>query len=227
MSRSIWLSWSSGKDSAWTLHRLQQSPGWAMTGLFTTVNEAFDRVAMHAVRRQLLEAQAAAAGVPLHVIPLPWPCNNATYEQRMAAFLETARAHDVHHMAFGDLFLEDVRAYREANLADQGIEAVFPLWGEPTGDLAREMICGGLEGFLTCIDPRQMPRALAGARFDDGLLDALPAGVDPCGERGEFHTVVTGGPMFKHSLDVNRGETVERDGFVFTDFELSLSTVKE
>jgi uncharacterized protein (TIGR00290 family) len=211
------LSWSTGKDSAWSLHVLRQQPGIEVAGLFTTVNAAFDRVAMHAVRRQLLEAQAEAAGLPLSVIEIPWPCPNEAYEAAMGAFVSEQKAQGIEAMAFGDLFLEDIRAYREAKLEGTGIKPVFPLWGRETGALAREMIAGGLKARLTCVDPNKLPPSFAGRAFDAQLLADLPEGVDPCGENGEFHTCVFAGPMFAHDIDVQLGDVQERDGFVFAD----------
>lgn len=211
------LSWSTGKDSAWCLHVLRQTPGVEVAGLFTTVNAAFDRVAMHAVRRKLLEAQATAAGLPLHVIEIPWPCPNAAYEERLGAFVAAQKREGIEAMAFGDLFLEDIRAYREDRLSGSGITPVFPLWERETGMLAREMIAGGLRAHLTCIDPKKLTADFAGRAFDEALLADLPAGVDPCGENGEFHTCVFAGPMFDRTIEVHLGEVQERDGFVFAD----------
>ena len=190
------LSWSTGKDSAWALHVLRQRPDVTVVGLVTTVNAAFDRVAMHGVRRTLLEAQAEAAGLPLHVLEIPHPCPNADYERIMGAFVAEQAAAGVEAMAFGDLFLEDIRRYREAKLAGTGIAPLFPLWGIDTGLLAREMIAGGLEAYVTCVDPRKLPASFAGRRFDLDLLADLPPGVDPCAENGEFHTFACAGPMF-------------------------------
>jgi len=211
------LSWSTGKDSAWSLHVLRQRPDVEVVGLFTTVNAAFDRVAMHAVRRKLLEAQAEAAGLPLHVIEIPWPCPNEAYEAALGAFVAAQKAQGIAAMAFGDLFLEDIRAYREAKLEGSGIAPLFPLWGRETGALAREMIAGGLQARLTCVDPKKLPARFAGRSFDAALLAELPEGVDPCGENGEFHTCVFAGPMFDRSIDLHLGEVQERDGFVFAD----------
>jgi uncharacterized protein (TIGR00290 family) len=211
------LSWSSGKDSAWALHVLRQLAEVEVVGLVTTVNEEFDRVAMHAVRRELLEAQAAAAGLPLWVVPLPNPCPNAEYEQRMTALVARARAEGVECMAFGDLFLEDIRRYREHQLAGTGVEPIFPLWGRPTGELAREMLAAGVRAHLTCVDPRLVPKELCGRLWDEALLSDLPEGADPCGENGEFHTFVSAGPMLNQPLRVSLGQVVERDGFVFAD----------
>ncbi len=215
--KKVWLSWSSGKDSAWTLHRLQEQGKWEVCGLFTTLNENFDRVAMHAVRRVLLEAQAEAAGLPLRIIPLPWPCSNADYERMMAKIWVEAVQDGVEAIAFGDLFLEDVREYRLNQLQDTGLEAIFPLWHRPTGALARLMIDSGLQAKLTCIDPKQLSGAFAGRDFDPQLLKELPPNVDPCGENGEFHSFVYAGPMFEYPLEISVGEITEREGFVFAD----------
>lgn len=214
------LSWSSGKDSAWSLHVLKSNPDVEIVGLVTTINEAFDRVAMHGVRRSVLEAQAAVAGLPLHILPLPWPCANDVYERLMANFIREQRAAGVEAMAFGDLFLQDIRAYREAKLEGTGIRPLFPLWQRPTRELAESMIDGGLKTVLATVDPAKIPADFAGRLFDKQLIDDLPAGVDPCGENGEFHTCVTDGPMFSHDLDVSVGERVTRDGFVYADIML-------
>lgn len=214
----ILVSWSSGKDAAWTLHTLNRQHPGAVAGLLTTLNEAFDRVAMHAVRRSLLEAQAAATGLPLYQVNLPWPCSNTEYEQRMGAVVGQLVADGFTHVAFGDLFLEDVRRYREDRLAGSGLSPLFPLWKtQSTRALAHEMIEGGLRAYLTCVDPRTMPRSFAGRAFDTSLLAALPAGVDPCGENGEFHSFACDGPMFSRPIAIRAGEVVERDGFVFAD----------
>jgi len=215
------LSWSSGKDSAWALHVLQKRDDFEVVGLLTTINEAFDRVAMHAVRRKLLEAQAVAAGLPLWPVPIPWPCSNAEYEKRMEAVVAKACNVGVTHMAFGDLFLEDVRNYRIDKLKGSGTDPVFPIWGIPTDKLAREMIAGGLKAVLTCVDPKQLELRFAGREFDERLLDELPAGVDPCGEKGEFHTFCYGGPMFSKSIEVKVGDVVAREGFYFADLMLT------
>jgi len=211
------LSWSTGKDSAWSLHVLRQTPGVEVAGLFTTVNAAFDRVAMHAVRRKILEAQAAVAGLALHVIEIPWPCPNEAYEARLGDFVAAQKSEGVAAMAFGDLFLQDIRAYREAKLEGSGIAPLFPLWGRDTGALAREMIAGGLKAHLTCVDPKKLSPSFVGRAFDAALLADLPEGVDPCGENGEFHTCVSAGPMFASPIEVRLGEVHERDGFVFAD----------
>jgi uncharacterized protein (TIGR00290 family) len=215
----ILLSWSSGKDSAWTLHALRRE-GAPVGALLTSLNESAGRVSMHGVREDILRAQAHAAGLPLITIPLPWPCSNEIYETRLRAAVVRAVADGFTHVAFGDLFLEDVRKYREDRLAGTGLTPLFPLWGLPTPQLAREMIAGGLRARLSTVDPRVMPRELVGAEFDDALLSALPASVDPCGERGEFHTCVTAGPIFSQALDIEPGEIVEREGFLYRDLML-------
>ena len=216
----ILISWSTGKDSAWMLHVLKQQQPGAVAGLLTATNEAFDRVAMHAVRRELLEAQADAAGLPLHVIPLPWPCSNEEYEKRMRAAVAGFVAEGVTHVAFGDLFLEDVRRYREERLAGSGLEPLFPIWKtKSTAALAQDMIAAGLQARLTCVDPRKLDRSFAGRVFDQSLLDDLPADVDPCGENGEFHSFAHAGPMFNYPIAVRLGEVVDRDGFTFADLE--------
>ncbi len=215
-----WLSWSSGKDSAWTLHMLRTRGEVDVVGLLTTLNQAAGRVAMHAVREELLDAQARAAGLPLVKISLPHPCSNEIYEKAMRGAIAQAQAAGITHMAFGDLFLEDVRQYREKMLAGTGIEPIFPLWGQPTGHLADRMVASGLRAFLTCVDPKQLSPAFAGRTFDKWLLKDLPDSVDPCGERGEFHTFTHAGPMFHEPISVVPGEIVTRDGFVFADLQL-------
>ena len=222
MSRRVLLSWSSGKDSAWTLHVLRQDPDVEVVGLLTTVNTTHQRVAMHSTRRGILEAQAGAAGLPLHVIPLPWPCSNEVYERAMHDAIASALERGVTHVAFGDLFLDDIRAYRCKQLEGTGLEPLFPIWHEPTGPLARSMIEAGVEAFLTCVDPRKLPRSFAGRKFDHALLDDLPHGVDPCGENGEFHTCVLAGPMLRKRVCAAAGEIVDRDGFCFADLVLQL-----
>lgn len=215
--KRILLSWSSGKDSAWALHALRQSSDYEVAGLLTTFNQAANRVAMHAVRRELVEAQAEAAGVPLWPVELPWPCSNREYEAVMRAACVRAVAEGIEGVAFGDLFLEDVRAYREKQMRETGLQPIFPLWGLPTSQLARQMIAAGLRARLTCIDPKALDRSFAGREFDERFLADLPAGVDPCGEQGEFHTFAYAGPMFARALEVAVGELVTRDGFVFAD----------
>jgi uncharacterized protein (TIGR00290 family) len=211
------LSWSSGKDSAWTLHVLRQRGEVDVVGLLTTVNLVHDRVAMHAVRSELLRLQADAVGLPLWTVPIPSPCSNADYEAAMTIALDRAKGDGIARMAFGDLFLEDIRRYREDKLRGTGIEPLFPLWQIPTAALAREMIAVGLKAHLTCVDPKALSRDFAGRAFDSMLLEDLPASVDPCGERGEFHTFAHDGPMFARPVPVRVGEVVERDAFVFAD----------
>lgn len=218
--KRVLMAWSSGKDSAWALHVLRQDPTIEICGLLTTLNAEFDRVAMHGTRRSVLEAQAAAAGLPLWIVPLPWPCSNEIYEQRMAEACTRAIAEGIEAVAFGDLFLTDVRAYRERQLAPTGLEPLFPLWEIPTRALAQEMIASGVRARVACLDPRKLPVEFAGREFDADLLRALPAGVDPCAERGEFHTCVYAGPMFTAPLPLQTGEVVHRDGFVFADFQV-------
>jgi len=210
------LAWSSGKDGAFGLHALRLQ-GVEVVGLLTTVNEAFDRVSMHAVRLSLVRAQAEAVGLPLVEVPLPWPCPNDAYEAAMAGAMSVARDRGITAVAFGDLFLEDVRRYREERLAGTGVRPLFPLWGRPTPELAREMISLGQKAVLTCVDPRALPRAFAGRDFDDALLRDLPSTVDPCGENGEFHSFAWDGPAFRHPVPVRVDGVVERAGFVFAD----------
>jgi uncharacterized protein (TIGR00290 family) len=216
----ILLSWSSGKDSAWALHVLRRDRASEVGGLLTSINEVAGRVSMHGVREEILRAQAAAAGLPLHVIRLPWPCTNEIYESRMSEAVKHAVSDGFTHVAFGDLFLEDVRAYREERLAGSGLTPIFPLWGHPTATLAREMIAGGLRARIATLNPKVMPREFIGAEFDDSLLARLPASVDPCGERGEFHTCVMAGPMFTAPIPLRTGETLEREGFLYGDLHL-------
>ena len=217
MKRRTILSWSSGKDSAWSLQVLRSDPRYEVVALLTTITRQFDRVAMHGVRRELLEAQAAAAALPLWKLEIPTPCSNEDYDAVMRSAVERAVAEQIECIAFGDLFLEDIRRYREDRLAGSGLEPVFPLWQKPTDALAREMIEGGLRARISCVDPRALTADFAGREFDAVLLRDLPAAVDPCGERGEFHTFAYAGPMFEHAIAIETGETVERDGFVFTD----------
>ncbi|HSP13894.1 MAG TPA: ATP-binding protein [Thermoanaerobaculia bacterium] len=216
MRRTI-LSWSSGKDSAWSLHVLRSGGEFDVVALLTTVTGAFDRVAMHGVRRELLQAQADAAGLPLWELEIPSPCSNEQYEAVMRGAVGRAVAEGIECVAFGDLFLEDIRRYREERLAGTGLEPLFPLWQRPTPELARHMIASGLRARITCVDPRAMPPRFAGREFDAALLSELPPVVDPCGERGEFHTFAYAGPMFSKAIPIESGVTVERDGFVFTD----------
>jgi len=215
--KRVLLSWSSGKDSAWSLHVLREDPHLEVVGLLTTLNEAFDRVAMHAVRRELLEAQAEAAELPLQAVPIPWPCSNEQYEKIMADVCVRARKAGVEAVAFGDLFLTDIRAYRERQLEGTGLKPMFPLWNLDTRDLAQNMIAGGLRAKLTCVDPKRLAPPFVGRDFDRQLLDDLPLGVDPCGENGEFHSFVYAAPVFDKTLPIRMGEIVQRDGFVFAD----------
>lgn len=217
MPTRAWMSWSSGKDSTFALHVARADPGIIVTGLLATLNADADRVAMHAVRRVLLEAQADRLGLPLHLVEIPSPCPNEIYERHMASAMESAMEDGVQAVIFGDLFLDDVRAYREQSLATIDVRPLFPLWGRPTDELAREMIANGVRAILSCVDPTKLPASFAGRSFDDQLLADLPPDADPCGERGEFHTFVWDGPGFASPIDVCTGEVVTRDGFVFCD----------
>ncbi len=219
MPRRVLLSWSSGKDSAWTLHTLRQQADVELVALQTTFNDHADRVAMHAVRHTLVDAQALAAGLPLWPIPLPSPCSNAQYEARMRVALRRAQDAGVTHIAFGDLFLADIREYRIRMLADTGIAPLFPLWRRPaaTPALARAMLAGGLRAIVTCVDPKQIPAAMTGRPYDAAFLADLPPAADPCGENGEFHTFCHAGPMFDANIAIQVGELVSRDGFCFAD----------
>ena len=216
--KKVMLSWSSGKDSAWTLHQLRQQRDVEVVGLLTTFNAEFDRVAMHGVRHTLVTEQANAANLPLLSVPLPWPCSNADYEAIMGEAVVSIRTeYMATHVAFGDLFLEDIRAYREKQMRDTGLELLFPLWKKPTRQLAETMIASGLQAVITCVDPKQMNRKFCGRKFDSDLLGELPGEVDPCGEHGEFHSFVFGGPMFSHEISIITGDTIERDDLVYTD----------
>ena len=215
--RRILLSWSSGKDRAWSLHVLRQRREYEVAGLLTTFNGEADRVAMHAVRRELVERQALAAGLPLWNVPLPWPCSNEQYETLMTETCAKAVAAGIEGIAFGDLFLEDVRAYREKQMRDTGLQPIFPLWGQPTRELAKLMIASGMRAKLTCVDTEKLDASFVGREFDENLLAALPDGVDPCGENGEFHSFVYAGPMLNVDIQVAVGESVTRDQFVFAD----------
>ena len=211
------ISWSSGKDAAYALCEVVRTRVVKPVGLLTTVTEAFGRVSMHGVREELLRAQANRLGLPLTTIRIPHPCPNDFYEREMGRAMEAARSAGIRHVVFGDLFLEDVRRYRETRMAEVEMECVFPLWHRPTNELAREMLRTGLRARLVCVDPRVMARSFAGHAFDEGLLADLPPGIDPCGERGEFHTFVTDAPLFRSPVAVRLGEIVDRDGFVFAD----------
>jgi uncharacterized protein (TIGR00290 family) len=215
--RKALLSWSTGKDSAWALHVLSEQGGIDVVGLITTFNSAADRVAMHAVRRPLAEAQAARTGLPLWPVELPWPCSNREYEDLMSALIRRAVDEGIEVIAFGDLFLEDIRSYRERQLKGTGIDPLFPLWKLPTRQLAVDMISAGVKAKVTCVDPSKLDRSYAGRDFDLDFINSLPPKVDACGENGEFHTFVSDAPCFTHGIPVLAGEIVERDGFVFAD----------
>jgi len=217
MAKKTLLSWSSGKDSAWALHILRRTPDVEVVGLMTTMNEVHQRVAIHAVRLELLERQAEALGLPVQVIDLPSPCTNAQYEAAMGKFVDESKRHGIECIAFGDLFLADIKEYREAKLAGTGIAPLFPLWLMPTDRLATEMIANGLRAVVTCVDPQQLPLSFAGREFNEQFLADLPNDVDPCGERGEFHTFAFDGPMFVKPGGIQKGEVVERDGFGYAD----------
>jgi len=218
--KKVALSWSSGKDSAWTLHLLRQCPDIQVGALITTFNSEADRVAMHAVRRALVEAQGERTGLPLWAVELPWPCSNSEYEDRMRGVCRRATAEGITAVAFGDLFLQDIRDYRIRQLQRTGLEALFPIWQIPTEQLSREMIAAGVKAKITCVDPSKLAKSFAGQSYDLRLLQALPAGIDPCGENGEFHTFVYDSPVFNRPIEVRSGEVIEHDGFVFADFLL-------
>ncbi len=211
------ISWSTGKDSAWAYYKISQQSDYNVLGLFCTVNKKYSRTAMHAVRIELLEMQAKSIGLPLDIIEIPYPCSNDDYERIMGEFIEKVKQRNIECFVFGDLFLEDIRAYREDKLKNTGITPVFPLWNIPTDELAEEMIEHGLKAVITCIDPKQIDKKYAGKTFNSAFLESLPEQVDPCGENGEFHSYVFEGPMFKKNININVGESVERDGFVFCD----------
>jgi len=218
MPKRVVISWSGGKDSAWTLHALRQQPkDYVVIGLLTTLNQQFNRIAMHGVRRELLEAQAKAAGLPVWVVPLPSPCSNEHYERRMANALRFVRGLGIDGVAFGDLYLEDIRQYRETQFASCGLELLFPIWGTPTRELANQIIRSGIRARLSCVNPCAVPAEWAGREYDQQLLAEMPQSVDPCAENGEFHTFVYDGPIFSSPIGILRGETVSRDGFLFTD----------
>jgi uncharacterized protein (TIGR00290 family) len=211
------IAWSSGKDSAWALHETRRAGAVEVVGALTTITSEFGRVSIHGLREELLRAQLDACGLPASIVRIPYPCPNEVYERAMAAAMHDAKAAGISHVIFGDLFLEDVRAYREQRLAPIGITPLFPLWHRPTDALAREMIAAGVEARLVCVDLKRLPRNFAGRRFDGALLAELPPGVDPCGENGEFHSFVAAGPMLNRPIAVTPGETVERDGFAYAD----------
>lgn len=221
MKPRAWLCWSSGKDSAWALEMTRRSSEVEVVGLLAVISEPYGRVSMHGVREEVLLAQAEAVGLPLHRVRIPAACSHATYGRAMRRAIEQAAREGIQQMVFGDLFLDEVRAYREAQLSGTGLSPRFPLWGRPTGELAREMIDAGLVALITTLDPARVPRELAGRAFDRPLLARLPAGVDPCAEHGEFHTCVIDGPMFAHGVQVDVGEVITREGFVFADLMLA------
>jgi uncharacterized protein (TIGR00290 family) len=215
------VSWSSGKDSAWMLHMMRQSGEYELVGMLTTLNAAFDRVAMHSTRRELLEAQAREAGLPLWEVPIPWPCSNQQYEEAMGRACARAVQKGVEVVGFGDLFLEDIRRYREDRMEGTGLAPVFPLWKRDTAELLREMLAAGVRARIVSLDPKKVPASFAGRDLDAALIEELPAGVDPCAENGEFHTFAYAGPMFRKAIPIEGGEVVERDGFVFADVRLA------
>ncbi len=221
--KKILMSWSTGKDSAWAFHKLKEHENMEMVGLFCTINAKFRRTAMHAVRVELLQMQAQRIGLPLDIIEIPWPCSNADYERIMGRYVENTQERGVTGMAFGDLFLRDIRDYRIERLKGTGIEPLFPLWDHPTGKLAREMIEGGLRATITCVDPKQLDSRFVGRSFDHDFLADLPETVDPCGENGEFHSFVHDAPLFSAPINISVGEKVERDGFSFADITCNRS----
>lgn len=217
-SKRTLLSWSSGKDSAYALHLLLRDPSIELLGLFTTINKEFERVAMHAVRLRLLKEQAKQIGLPLHIIELPFPCSNEDYEKIMTEFVDKIQEEKIEAVAFGDLYLEDVRDYRIKQMEGTGIEPIFPCWGLDTSELSRTLVRIGVKAKISCIDPKKISTDFAGSSFDGELLDSLSSDIDPCGENGEFHTFVWDSPDFKRPINITRGETVERDSFIFTDW---------
>jgi uncharacterized protein (TIGR00290 family) len=217
MKKKTLLSWSSGKDSSWTLHVLKQRDDVEIVGLFCTINRKFERAAMHAVRIELIKRQASSAELPVQFIELPHPCTDAEYRAIMGEFIDRVSHQGIEYIAFGDLFLEDIRSYRENNLADTGITPIFPIWGMETTTLSKEMVDSGLRAVITCVDPNKLDPEFIGREYDQAFLEQLPDTVDPCGENGEFHSFAFGGPMFKEQIEVRLGETVTRDGFVFAD----------
>jgi uncharacterized protein (TIGR00290 family) len=217
LMKKIWMCWSTGKDSAFALYELRAQPDVKITGLLTTINETHQRVAMHAVREDLLQQQAEALNLPLFRVPIPYGCPNELYESRMSQAVAVAINQGVTHMAFGDLFLEDVRQYRERMLESTSLQPLFPIWGRPTRALAEEMIASGHKAVITCVDPKKLPKTFAGREFDSSFLSDLPENIDPCGENGEFHSFVYNSPLFKGPIAIQLGEIVERDGFIFAD----------
>lgn len=219
MNKKTLMSWSTGKDSAWAYHQLKMQNDYDVVGLFCTINKKFLRTAMHGVRVELLKLQAARMGLPLDIIEIPFPCSNAEYERIMSGYIETVKTREVEYIAFGDLFLEDIRDYRIEKLQGSGIEPIFPLWNQPTDRLAIKMIDGGIRPIITCVDPKQLDPKFVGLPYDHDFLQALPDNVDPCGENGEFHSFVYDAPMFERKIDISIGEKVERDGFFFVDLK--------
>lgn len=217
MRRKVLVSWSSGKDSAWTLYVLQQDPNIDVVGLFCTVNQMFERVTMHGVRVDLLKQQAQSTNIPLHMISIPHPCDHREYIKAMTSFFLEIKKMGVECLAFGDLFLKNVREYRENLLKDTGITPIFPLWGISTKMLSRQMIAAGLKAVITCIDPKRIPMTFAGREYDESFLHDIPEDVDPCGEYGEFHSFAFEGPIFQYPIKINLGETIYRKGLYFTD----------
>jgi uncharacterized protein (TIGR00290 family) len=222
-SKSVLLSWSSGKDSAWTLYNLKLNPKYEIKGLFTTITETFGRVSMHGVRIELLQAQAEAIGLPLHLITLPYPCSNEQYELIMQEFVDKVLSVGIEFMAFGDIYLEDVRRYREEKLDGSGITPLFPIWGQSSGEISQGLISLGFEAFITTLNPDQIPERFIGQKYNQDFLNQIPPSIDPCGENGEFHTFVTNGPIFKEPLEVKVGEMVRRDGFFYVDLVPNMS----
>jgi len=220
------ISWSSGKDSAFSLHEARRAGEFDVVGALTTVTETFERVSIHGVRQEILRAQCEAAGLPQRIVPIPYPCPNEIYEARMGEAVAAAVRDGITHMIFGDLFLADIRAYREQKLAGTGITPIFPLWDRPTPTLAQAMIASGLEAYLATVDLKKLPAEFAGRQFDAQLLADLPEGIDPCGENGEFHTCVVAGPMFSQPLAVETGERVVRDGYAYCDLVLTTNAAR-
>jgi uncharacterized protein (TIGR00290 family) len=215
------ISWSSGKDSAFALHEVRRAGEFDVVGALTSVTETFGRVSIHGVRQEILRAQCEAAGLPPRIVPIPYPCPNEIYEARMGEAVATAKQDGITHIIFGDLFLGDIRAYREAKLEGTGITPVFPLWGRPTLELAHAMIAGGFEIYLATVDLKKLPAEFAGRKFDQQLLADFPDGIDACGENGEFHTCVVAGPIFSRRIPVVTGERVERDGYAYCDLVMA------
>jgi uncharacterized protein (TIGR00290 family) len=223
MRRKTLLSWSSGKDSAWALYMLRQDPDVDVVALICTVNKEFDRVAMHGVKVELVREQAKNAGLPLWTVQIPYPCSNEEYDGAMTSLIDEAKTDSIEYLAFGDLFLEEVRRYREERLKDTGITPLFPLWGMSTKQLSKKMINGGLKAVITCIDPKRLSREFVGREYNECFLDDLPVGIDSCGENGEFHSFAFDGPMFHKPIGLSLGKVVDRDGFVFADLNRSWS----